>query len=311
VGSYAVRVTVSDGDDSGSAGTVIHVSREDAGIWLDNENSELVDDPGSDDSGPFSLFAYVQESSDPDDATCGNEPGDINNAVVSMELVAVGPGPGATGACSRVGDNGQTGYAKIAEFECTFDHVGVNTYLVQATVAGDYYAGGPAEDVLVVYDPSLGFTTAGGWFYWPGSTDKTNFGYTMKYNKKGNKVQGSLLLIRHTGAGNYRIKSNALYGLALGEFTQNGSVIGWASFSGKCTYQVPSWDEPEGNHEFLVYVEDRGEPGAGIDKFWIEVQDDGGHLSLNTPVAGNLVTLDGGNVVVPHQAKKTKVRPVR
>ena len=39
--------------------------------------------------------------------------------------------------------------------------------------------------MLVVYDPSLGFTTGGGWFIWPdGSGDKTNFGYTMKYNKK-------------------------------------------------------------------------------------------------------------------------------
>ena len=179
----------------------------------------------------------------------------------------------------------------------------VNTYHVQASVVGDYYVGGPAEDVLVVYDPSLGFTTGGGWFYWPGTTDKTNFGYTMKYNKKGKKVQGSLLLIRHVARRrNYRVKSNALYGLSLGE--AGDPAYGWASFSGKCTYKDKEWVEPEGNHEFLVYVEDHGEPGAGVDQFWVEVRDQDGNvigdLSLDRDAADNTETLGGGNIVVPH-----------
>jgi hypothetical protein len=137
-----------------------------------------------------------------------------------------------------------------------------------------------AEDVLVVYDPSLGFATGGGWFYWPDSEhevtgypgDKTNFGFNMKYNKKGQKVKGSLLLIRHLPDGTvYRVKSNALYGLALGEDPSVPFV--WASFSGKSTYLQPDWEEPVGNHEFLAYVEDHNEPGTGVDRFWIEVRD--------------------------------------
>lgn len=44
---------------------------------------------------------------------------------------------------------------------------------------------------------------------------KTNFGYTMKYNKKGTNIQGSFLLITHLSDGSIiRMKSNALYGLA-------------------------------------------------------------------------------------------------
>jgi hypothetical protein len=39
--------------------------------------------------------------------------------------------------------------------------------------------------------------TGGGWFYWPGTTDRTNFGFTMKYNRRGTRVQGNLLIIRH------------------------------------------------------------------------------------------------------------------
>jgi hypothetical protein len=186
----------------------------------------------------------------------------------------------------------------------------VNTYHVQAAVVGDHYASAIAEDVFVVFDPSLGFTTGGGWFTWPGTADadagypgdRTNFGYTMKYNKKGAKVQGSLLLIRHTPRGNYRIKSNALDGLSLGESAD--PVFGWASFSGKCTYKEPAWIEAEGNHGFLVYVEDRGEPGIGADRFWVEAYDkDGAPIpatSMGRDAPDKAVTLDGGNIVVPH-----------
>jgi len=196
-----------------------------------------------------------------------------------------------------------SGYGAVLEVRCDFDDVDVNTYHVQATVVGDYYTGGPDEDVLVVFDPSRGFTTGGGWFYWPDSNDKTNFGYTMKYNKKGEKVQGSLLLIRHVGPDEkYRVKSNALYGLSLGE--SDDPAFGWASFSGKCTYKDKDWEDPEGNHGFLVYVEDYGEPGRGIDQFWIEVYDKDGNvidvMSMDRPTDGHTETLGGGNIVVPH-----------
>ena len=69
-----------------------------------------------------------------------------------------------------------------------------------------YYAGSD-EDVFTVYDPSLGFITGGGWFYWPDTCsrdnpededcngvylgDKTNFGFNLKYNKKRKNALGS------------------------------------------------------------------------------------------------------------------------
>ena len=123
----------------------------------------------------------------------------------------------------------------------------------------------------------------------------------MKYNKKGKKVQGSFLLIRHLEDGTkYRVKSNALYGLALGE----SEGMGWASFSGKATYLQPDWDDPKGNHEFVVYVEDQGEPGAGVDRVWLETHDKDGDvipaLSMGRDAVDNAETISGGNIVVPH-----------
>jgi predicted GH43/DUF377 family glycosyl hydrolase len=304
VGLYTIGVTVTDDDGgSGSADTTITVQHEDADIWLDSNNpiAVQVDSPGGD-SPAFSLTAYVKETY-PDDADCAADPGDIDNAEVSMTLAAVGPGSSYTAVpCTHVEVTG-TGYDAVLEVRCDFDDVDVNTYHVQATVVGDYYTSGIAEDVLVVFDPSLGFTTGGGWFYWPGTDEKTNFGFTMKYNKKGKKVRGSLLLIRHMTDGSiYRVKSNALDGLAIGESTD--PPFGWASFSGKCTYKDKDWEEPEGNHGFLVYVEDYGEPGRGVDQFWIEVYDKDGNvidvMSMDRPADDHTEILGGGNIVVPH-----------
>jgi hypothetical protein len=123
----------------------------------------------------------------------------------------------------------------------------------------------------------------------------------MKYGRRGSRVKGSLLLIRHTADGSiYRVKSNALHGLAVGA----GSDFGWASFSGKATYLEPGWDDPVGNHEFVAYVEDRGEPGRETDRFWIEIYDQDDVLvpvlSMDRPAHVNAEVIEGGNIVVPH-----------
>jgi hypothetical protein len=303
-GVYTVRTTVSD--DYGGTNvtyTVIEVVPEDASVVFDDGNPVAVQvaEAGGV-SGPFSLTMYVTETEPdlPADGISGVAPGDISRANVAVTVVPVGPGSGPAISCTSSVNPG--GYAGVITIGCDLSDVEVNVFTVQVTIDGDYYTGA-GEDVLVVYDPSLGFTTGGGWFYWPGTTDKTNFGYNMKYNKKGKNVKGSLLLIRHLADGTiYRVKSNALNGLALGDT----GTFTWASFNGKATYLEPGWVEPVGNHQFLVYVEDHGEPGAGVDRFWMEVRDKDGNivaLSMSTPAQDNAEIIQGGNIVVPHQAR--------
>ncbi len=64
---------------------------------------------------------------------------------------------------------------------------------------------------------------------------------------------------------------------------------------------------PLGNYSFVVYVEDHGEPGAGNDRFWIEVRDKDGvvesDLSLPLPTSTGSATIEGGNIIVPHKSK--------
>jgi hypothetical protein len=203
-----------------------------------------------------------------------------------------------------------SGYDAVLPVACHFDAVPVNMYAAEATVGGGYYRGS-GEGVITIFDPSLGFTTGGGWFTWPGSAepgtgypgDRTNLGYTAKYNKNGTRLQGNLLLIRHLPDGSsYRVKISAQSGLALGE--DPGVPMGWAIFSGQCTYREPGWSQYSGNYTFVVYVEDRGEPGTSVDRIWIEIKDAEGQIvpvmSMAREAITHTVTLSGGNLVVPH-----------
>jgi len=304
-GTYPVSLTASDGLLSSAAGsTTFIVLAEDAVVGFpdDNEISVQVVSEGGD-SGAFSLRTTVRELV-PDQPTDGSaRAGDISRAVVTMSLVPIGPGSTVPGTCAPDGVSG-TGYDAILTTTCSFDGVPVNTYAVTVMVIGGYYTGG-GEDVFVVFDPSLGFTSGGFRFRWPGTDEHVNGGYTMKYNKKATKVQGSMLLIRHLPDDTtYRLKSNAIGGLSLG----SESGFGWASFTGKCTYQEPGWPDPVGNYEFVAYVEDHATPGKDADRFWIEVKDRDRvvepDLSMPDPATTNAVTILGGNIDVPHRGPR-------
>lgn len=106
------------------------------------------------------------------------------------------------------------------------------------------------------------------------------------------------------------MKSNALDGLALGE--DRSVPTGWASFAGRAKYLEPGWEEPERNHGVTVYVEDRGQPGAGADRFWLQVRDRDGQVVdafSVAPAAGMQArTLAADNAFAPHGRKS---RPIR
>ena len=147
---------------------------------------------------------------------------------------------------------------------------------------------------------ATGSTTGGGAFKWPGTDDETSFGFSMEYNKK---LQGRLMLVyRLPDDSVYRLKSNALDGLALGEAP--GGAFTWASFTGKTTFQSPQMASPEGNHSFIAYVEDHGTSG---DRFWLQVKDKAGavvwELSMADPAEDVAIEIDGDNANVSVEAQ--------
>ena len=360
--SHGIIFTPSDADGAGTVtGThTLTIEPEDATVILDDRNTGAVEVPEADGpSGPFSLDFIAWETNDVDPPVTDDEDfshagpgkadhGDLNNAQVFMSLVPVGPGGPITTACTVIEVSpAAAGYDQVLVARCYFDDVPVNVYEVIARVDGlsdiaRYYFGESAEGVFVVFDPSLGFTTGGGWFYWPETYsedlcgieylgDKTNFGFSMKYNKKRKNVHGSLLLMRHQLdaitclEGNYKVKSNALNGMALGE-VEDVPPYGWATFSGKATFREPGMDNTGGN-PFLAYVEDHGEQGCNqipTDEFWIEVKTKEGVVLLqlngpepadndpanDPPLDGDDEPIECGNIIVPHKPKgKGKGKP--
>jgi VCBS repeat-containing protein len=343
--TYGIVFTASDADGPGTV-TGIHtltIQPEDATVTLDPGNPiaiEVAEEGGN--SGPFPLFFSAIETNDPDDPNDGTaEFGNLNNMSGFMTLVPVGPGGPITVACTLVPPlpiYPAEGYGQVALFQCDFDAIPVNTYEVLAEVDGlsdktRYYVGFD-EGVLVIFDPSLGFITGGGWFLWPGSEDpaltacgpdgyagdRTNIGFNFKYNKgKKKQPQGSLLVMRHTvdaacvGTDSYKVKSNALDGLSVGDGEDADGGYGWAAVFGKATFREPGMDS-EGNHTFLLYTEDHGEQGCSqdpADEFWIQVKDKDGVIVLEvngSDPAGPDPETDGddepivcGNIVVPHE----------
>jgi hypothetical protein len=306
-GSYPL--TVSDGSLSTPAGTIT-VTKEDATVTFDGDNPpavQVTEDGGSFD-GTVTFKVYVRETQ-PDRPLATAAAGDINNAGLEVELQPLVGGAIPLNCTPEVA---LAGYA-VKTFTCTNNgSLEVDTYDVVATVDGSYYTG-EGYDGFTVYDPSLGFATGGGWFYWPGTSDpetgyrgdKTNFGFTMKYNKKATNVQGGLLVIRHHADGTIsRLKSNALDGLAL----KDTDGCGIATFSGKATYMT--WDPSAndgiggyvntGGNRFSVYAADCNEPGTGVDRFWVRSVD---KLVMAKPAATNAVAIGGGSIAIPHRPR--------
>jgi hypothetical protein len=167
----------------------------------------------------------------------------------------------------------------------------------------DYY--GTASTILVVYDPDSGFVTGGGWFEYPGSTDRVNFGLVYRLVGKKGTPRGNLLVTRHLANGDIcRAKSNGLGAAAVIDNT--------ASFSGKGNYVCRRPDGSEydgaGNLNFLGWVEDNGEPGShaadDADRFWIRVPAPNSQLLMMKPPATHAEDLMGGNIQVPQPSSR-------
>ncbi|HYV26334.1 MAG TPA: cadherin-like domain-containing protein, partial [Candidatus Eisenbacteria bacterium] len=260
VGSYDLEVTVSDGSASVAKIITITIDAENATIQYDSANPVAVRVAASGGNASFDLKVNVTETFPEHFGGSGALPGDISKAEVTMVLLPVGPGSPITGTCTKGAVVG-AGYGATLPVTCRFANVPVNAYTISTRVIGGYYTSGQnaVEDIITVSDPSGGFTTGGGHFLWPGTTDHTTFGFVVRASR-GFALQGNLLVTRNTARGQiYRLKSDSLGSLSVGEET--AVPMRWAFFTGSSTYLEPGRPAPIGNYGFACYVEDRNESG--------------------------------------------------
>ncbi len=229
VGVYTITLIADDGIGGSITGDpveiVIEVAPEDIMVRFHGGNPRAVQvvTAGDDNSGSFELRVDIKELY-PDNGV-SVLPGDIAQAHVRMQLAPIGPGGPADPITNCTTELHDVDYDARLTVTCSFNAVPINTYAVAVTVDGAYYSGFD-EDVVTVYDPSRGFTTGGGLFTWPGSAgDETSFGFGMEYNKNGKNLKGRLTVTRRLADGSlFRMKSNALDGLALGTESHPTSV---------------------------------------------------------------------------------------
>ena len=161
--------------------------------------------------------------------------------------------------------------------------VGVYNLVVSATdKAGNTKTSSPIQ--FVVYDPTGGFVTGGGWFNPDAagsnlsSEGRASFGFVAKYLK--GKATGNLEF-QYKNGDSINFKSTAISLLAVGnasaEFQGTGTING------------------TGPYTFKVRVTDNGEPGTA-DSFEIKIWN--GTSATGDPVYKAYNTLAGGNIVV-------------
>ncbi len=133
-----------------------------------------------------------------------------------------------------------------------------------------------ARVTVIVTEPgSTGKATGGGWIPGSGGTGKSNFGFNAQ--PKSGAPKGNLKFDSSDGSVSVKGDVDAL------------SVSGiQADFGGPCTM-----DRKGTVCRYAVHVEDHGEPGAGADRFRIQVFNGGGQLVYQADAP-----LGGGNIQI-------------
>jgi hypothetical protein len=187
-------------------------------------------------------------------------------------------------------------------------------YLIGIEV-NDYYHRFDQSDntVVTVYKPTGDFVTGGGYLINQGNTAgtyagdpglKTNFGFNVKYNKKGTNLQGKMnFIFRRTVDGvihTYQIKSNSMISLGVNIKDPAAQIAVFVSKANLTDITDPLYPiSLGGNLGLEVYMTDKGEPGLN-DMIAISLWD-GDILLFSSNWKGTSTAetlLGGGNVVV-------------
>ena len=238
-GVYELVLTVTD-DDLGSDGVTVRlvVEPEDAIVWYQGPTFAATESArsGSAEIELRSTARDITSAVDPGHELWDPWPGDIRTARMSWAERLDGGGVGGS-LCGGAVDVD----AVFADFD-VFDaatSVGVGTCDWPASISGDaqtwdlatvlsgrYERDSTDDDAVVtVAKPLDDFITGGGFLVLENSagayagTDgsKANFGFHVKFNKSGTNLQGGATLIVRADGSVYRIKSNAMYSLGIGD----------------------------------------------------------------------------------------------
>lgn len=229
-------------------------------------------------SNPVPLTANILDENDTDTHTCAISWGDGSGASVGTVVESSG-----AGTC--------TGSKTLS--------VGVYNSLVTVS---DGEASASDTVMFVVYDPTGGFVTGGGWIQSPAGAfaanlaleGKANFGFVSKYQKGATRPSGETEFQFHVGNLNF-----------------HSSNYEWLVVSGaRAQYKGSGTINGAGDYGFLLTATDgQVTGGGGVDKFRIKIwsKDTGATVYDNqmgdSDDAATTQSIVGGSIVI-HSPKK-------
>ncbi|RXP52397.1 T9SS C-terminal target domain-containing protein, partial [Lutibacter sp. HS1-25] len=181
-------------------------------------------------------------------------------------------------------------------------------------VDNGYYIRNQSDDnmVITVYKPVGDFITGGGYImpvnsegvYASTSGLKTNFGFNVKYNKKGNKLKGHMNVIfrrlESDGLHIYQVKGNAIQSLGVNIENEENKTAQFITKANLTDITDPLNTISLGGNLFLkVEMSDKGEPGKN-DLIGFNLTKNGElfYSSNWSGIKTNQMLLSGGNLVV-------------
>jgi Domain of unknown function (DUF2341)/PKD domain len=212
-----------------------------------------------------------------------------------------------THTCTISWNDGTSSQGIVTESEgsCTGSqkYASAGVYTVEITVIDD--DGGSATsrfEYVVIYDPSAGFVTGGGWIYspagasaqYPDTEGKATFGFVSKY-KKGATVP--------TG--------NTQFNFNVGNINFHSDNYDWLVIAGhKAMYKGTGTIYDDGHYGFMLSaIDEKLTPSTDVDMFRIRIWDkDNGDAVVYDNNIGNDDDADpttalGGGTIIIHEVK--------
>jgi hypothetical protein len=205
-------------------------------------------------------------------------------------LVAVGAGVNFDGSSSSDPDGDSLAETWMAGGGTVTANVytagtGPGIYDVQLVVNDGTVDSPPATTIVVVYDPSGGFVTGGGWINSPAGaytadeslSGKATFGFVAKYKKGANVPDG-----------------NTEFQFKAGDLNFKSGSYEWLVVAGnKAQFKGEGTINGQGSYQFMISADD-----DTPDTFRIQIWGDNGTVYDN----GSQQALDGGSIVI-HNSK--------
>jgi len=293
------------------------IAREDARVEYTGNNL-VATGGGTSGDASITLRATVQDISASLDAGDDINPGDIRNARVrflnnGVAITGTGTDPDGWMTPTLVNPSDQKTGVVLLNWTVDIGDNPVAEYTIGIEVNNYYFRNDPSDNMLLtVYKPSGDFITGGGYIVNPDNTDgllaadpglKTNFGFNVKFKKKGERLSGNMnTIFRRTIDGqihNFQIKSTSITSLGVNTRNPEAKTAVFISDVTLRDLTDPLNGYSKEGLTLQVTLTDRGNPGKN-DAIAISVYDQS-LLLFSSRWTGNSTAetqLGGGNLKV-------------